>query len=130
MKMARQLAEKQGNEVRLKELRQLENELPGHPVGAVKRCPSRSRQCTRGIFDKHSFPACSNAEIDLVIEFSAKDRWAVEVKGSVPDPSPSKGFYIGSEDIKATRRMLLYPGKERYQLDPNSEAMPLEKLLA
>jgi len=66
----------------------------------------------------------------LVIEFSAKDRWAVEVKGSVADPSPSKGFYIGSEDIKATRRMLLYPGKERYQLDPNSEAMPLEKLLA
>jgi uncharacterized protein len=48
---------------------------------------------------------------------------------SVADPSPSKGFYIGSEDIKATRRIVLYPGKERYQLDPKTEVMPLEKLL-
>ena len=72
----------------------------------------------------------AGAEIDLVIEFSAKDRWAIEVKRSVADPSPSKGFYIGSEDIKATRRIVLYPGNERYKLDPKTEVMPLEKLLS
>ena len=72
----------------------------------------------------------AGAEIDLVIEFGTKDRWAIEVKRSVADPSPSKGFYIGSEDIKATRRIVLYPGKERYKLDPKTEVMPLEKLLS
>jgi hypothetical protein len=25
--------------------------------------------------------------------------------------------------------MVLYPGKERYKLDPSTEAMPLEKLV-
>ena len=52
------------------------------------------------------------------------------MKRSVADPSPSKGFYIASEDIKATRRIVLYPGNERYKLDPRTEVMPLEKLLS
>jgi hypothetical protein len=34
------------------------------------------------------------AEIDLIIEFGAKDRWAIEVKRSLGNPAPTKGFYI------------------------------------
>jgi predicted AAA+ superfamily ATPase len=71
----------------------------------------------------------AGAEIDLVIEFSAKDRWAIEVKRSIGNPAPSKGFYIGCEDIKATRQIVLYPGTERYKLDPKTEVMSLDALL-
>ncbi|HXN21317.1 MAG TPA: ATP-binding protein [Candidatus Dormibacteraeota bacterium] len=71
----------------------------------------------------------AGAEIDLVIEFSARDRWAIEVKRSIGNPAPSKGFYIGCEDIKATRQIVLYPGTEKYKLDTKTEAMSLDTLL-
>lgn len=69
------------------------------------------------------------AEIDLIIEFGAKDRWAIEIKRSIGNPAPSKGFYIGCEDIRATRQIVLYPGTERYKLDRKTEVMPLAVLL-
>jgi len=69
-------------------------------------------------------------EVDLVIEFSAKERWAVEIKRSISDPSPSKGFYAACEDIRPTRQIVLYPGSEPYRHDPKTEIMPLGNLLA
>ena len=33
------------------------------------------------------------------------------------------------EDIRATRQIVLYPGTERYKLDPKTEVMSLEVLL-
>ena len=69
------------------------------------------------------------AEIDLVIEFNEKERWAIEVKRSLSDPSPSKGFYIGCDDIKATRSIVLYPGQETFNLNAKVEVMPLQALL-
>jgi len=75
------------------------------------------------------YRTAAGAEIDLVVELSAKDRWAIDVKRSVADPSPSRGFHIGSEDIKATRRIVLYPGKERFKLAARTEVMSLETFL-
>ena len=69
------------------------------------------------------------AEIDLVVEFSAKERWAIEIKRSLGNPAPGKGFYIGCEDIHATRQIVIYPGSERFKIDSKTEAMPLETLL-
>src|ERR1700730_15597399 len=69
------------------------------------------------------------AEIDLVVEFNAKERWAIEIKRSLGNPAPSKGFYIGCEDIHATRQIVLYPGKERFKIDAKTEVMSLETLL-
>lgn len=66
------------------------------------------------------------AEIDLVVEFSAKERWAIEIKRSLGNPA---GFYIGCGDIHATRQIVLYPGAERFKIDAKTEAMQLETLL-
>jgi hypothetical protein len=56
------------------------------------------------------------AEIDLTIE-------------SLGNPAPNKGFYIGCQDIRATRQIVIYPGTERYKLDPKTEVMSLDVLL-
>jgi predicted AAA+ superfamily ATPase len=72
----------------------------------------------------------AGAEIDLVIEFSSKERWAIEVKRSLGSPAPSKGFYVACEDINATRRVVLYPGAERFKLDAKTEVMPLSMFLS
>ncbi|HEY3779657.1 MAG TPA: ATP-binding protein [Fimbriimonadaceae bacterium] len=71
----------------------------------------------------------AGAEIDLVIEFGTQEIWAIEIKRSVSNPSPSKGFYLGCEDIRATRRIVLYPGPEIFKLDEKTEVMSLNSLL-
>jgi predicted AAA+ superfamily ATPase len=72
----------------------------------------------------------AGAEIDLVIEFSAKERWAIEIKRSLSSPAPSRGFYLSCQDIKATRQIVLYPGEERFKVDAKTEVMPLTALLS
>lgn len=70
------------------------------------------------------------AEIDLVLEVAPKQRWAIEIKRSISDPKPSRGFYIGCEDINATRQIVLYPGDEMFKLDAKTTVMPLQALLS
>ncbi len=55
----------------------------------------------------------AGAEIDLVIEINNQERYAIEIKRSLA-PTVSKGFYLGCEDIKATKRYIVYPGKESF----------------
>lgn len=61
----------------------------------------------------------AGAEIDLVIEINNQERYAIEIKRSLA-PTVSKGFYLGCEDIKATKRYVVYPGKESY---PSAEGV-------
>ena len=70
------------------------------------------------------YRTAAGAEIDLVLEMGKKERWAVEIKrGSTP--SVSKGFHTGCADLKATRRIVVYPGEEAFSLGQNIEAMGL-----
>ncbi len=71
----------------------------------------------------------AGAEVDLVIELTARERWAVEIKRSLQDPRPAKGFFIACDDLKASRRIVLYPGDESYPLDRQTEVMAVEKFL-
>jgi predicted AAA+ superfamily ATPase len=64
------------------------------------------------------------AEIDLVIEKNSKERYAIEIKRSQA-PSVSKGFYLGCEDIGATKRFIVYPGKERFPVTKEITAIPI-----
>ncbi len=110
-----------------------QEELLGHPVvGAswegmlIENILATLPATARTSF----FRTSAGAEIDLVIEFSARERWAIEIKRSLGNPAPSRGFYNGCEDIKATRQIVLYPGQERFRLDKKAEVMPLETLMS
>jgi predicted AAA+ superfamily ATPase len=111
-------------------IRNLE-ELLGHPIAG----PSWEGMVIENVLGalpgtaRASFYRTSaGAEIDLVIEFGARQRWAIEVKRSIGSPAPSKGFYNGCEDIRATRQIVVYPGDERFKLDAKTEVMPLAGL--
>jgi len=71
----------------------------------------------------------AGAEIDLVVEWGEKERWAIEVKRSLSDPRPSRGFYSGCQDLAVTRQIVLYPGQETYPLDKKTQVMNLEAFL-
>ena len=106
--------------------------LLGHPVlGAswegmlIENILSTVPANTRAWFYRTSV----GAEIDLVLETAPNERWSIEMKRSVSDPKPSKGFHIGCADVKATHQIVLYPGKESYKHDAKTEIMPLAALL-
>ena len=75
------------------------------------------------------YRTAEGAEIDLLFELGAAGRWAIEIKRSLADPKPSKGFHLASDDIKATRRLVVYPGQESYRIDSRTEVTPLDHLV-
>ncbi|MBO9636106.1 MAG: DUF4143 domain-containing protein, partial [Chitinophagaceae bacterium] len=68
------------------------------------------------------------AEIDLVLEFSGKEKWAIEIKRKAV-PVLSKGFHIACEDIEADERLVVYSGQDSFSLGNNVMAIPLNKLM-
>lgn len=71
----------------------------------------------------------SQAEIDLVLEGPKQEVIAVEIKRS-SSPKVGKGFHLASEDVKATRKTVIYPGTERFVLAQNTEAISFYDLLS
>jgi predicted AAA+ superfamily ATPase len=70
----------------------------------------------------------AGAEVDLVIEKNNREKYAIEIKRSQA-PSVSKGFHQGCEDINATKRFIVYPGKERYPMTKDVIAIPILDLM-
>jgi uncharacterized protein len=70
----------------------------------------------------------AGAEIDLVIEQSPSKRWAIEIKRSL-SPTLSKGFHFGCEDIQATNRFIVYPGKDSFPAAHDVTVLPLIDML-
>jgi predicted AAA+ superfamily ATPase len=68
------------------------------------------------------------AEIDLILEFSPTEKWAIEIKRS-SSPAVSKGFYSGCEDIKPQKRFVIYSGKDRFSLGDGLTAISLLELM-
>ena len=106
--------------------------LLGHPVVGpswegfvVENLLTTIPQGSNGFF----YRTAMGAEIDLLLEFGGKERWALEIKRSLSSPKPSKGFHQACEDVKATRRFVVYPGKERYKIDASTEVISLPVLL-
>jgi predicted AAA+ superfamily ATPase len=74
------------------------------------------------------YGTAGGAEIDLILEFSSTEKWAIEIKRS-SSPSVSKGFYIACEDLQPQRRFVVYSGKDRFPLGDGITAIPLFELM-
>jgi hypothetical protein len=70
------------------------------------------------------YRTAAGAEIDLLIEMPAGERWAIEVKHASA-PSASRGFRSGCDDVGATRRLVVYPGEASFPLGGGVEAVGL-----
>jgi hypothetical protein len=68
------------------------------------------------------------AEIDLILEFSPTERWAIEIKRN-SSPSVSKGFYSACEDVKPQKSFVVYAGKDRFSLGAGITAISLFELM-
>jgi hypothetical protein len=74
------------------------------------------------------YRTAAGAEIDLVLEFNQQQLYAIEIKRSLT-PTLSKGFYLGCDDIKATKRFVIYLGKESYLINKNTTILSLKTMM-
>lgn len=103
------------------------DDLLGHPVAGesfegmvIEALIAAAPEHAKAYF----YRAAAGYEIDLVLEFSASRRWAIEIKKSSA-PKLERGFHLAAADIKAERRILVYPGDDNYSAPGDVEVMPL-----
>ncbi len=70
----------------------------------------------------------AGAEIDLILEFSGQEKWAIEIKRS-SSPSPSKGFHIACQDIAAEKKFVVYSGIDTFPVGEGITAISLPNLM-
>ena len=73
------------------------------------------------------YRSSGGAEIDLLLAWPDGSLWAVEIKRSL-SPGLERGFHAACADLSPARKYVVYPGKERYRMSADIEAMPLEAL--
>ena len=74
------------------------------------------------------YRSTSQTEIDLVLEGPGNQVWAIEIKRSAA-PKLTKGFHNACEDIKASKKFVVYSGSERFPMAGNTEAIGLIEFL-
>ncbi|MBX9620841.1 MAG: ATP-binding protein [Alphaproteobacteria bacterium] len=107
------------------------DELLGHPVvggsweGFVIEniISSLPRYASYGYYK-----TAGGAEIDFVIDLGNQELWAIEIKRSLA-PKISKGFYIACEDLKPTKKFIVYAGDERFPLAKDVEVISLRDIM-
>jgi predicted AAA+ superfamily ATPase len=105
--------------------------LLGHPVAGASWEGFIAENIIVNLSNKWQFSyyrTSAQAEIDLVLEGPGRQVWAIEIKKSAA-PHLNKGFYTASDDIKATRKYVVYSGTDRFSLGDSTEAVGLIEFL-
>mgnify|MGYP003676114874 FL=1 len=78
--------------------------------------------------EAYFYRTAAGAEIDLLLKLSSKELWAIEIKNSVA-PKIKKGFYLACEDVRATRRYVVYGGVDEFPIGNGTVVISLKSLL-
>jgi predicted AAA+ superfamily ATPase len=108
------------------------NDVLGHPVCG----PSFEGFCIDNLIaaagaerTAYFYRTQVGAEIDLVLEKGGRPDIAIEVKRASA-PRPERGFSIACDDLKITRRYVVYPGEESFALRNGAQAISLAQMCA
>lgn len=105
--------------------------LLGHPVAgpswegfAIENLVGAAPPGTQAGF----YRTAGGAEADLVLALAPARLWAIEIKRSLA-PKPERGFREACADLGARKRLIVYPGEERFSVGPGMEAIGLTELM-
>ena len=107
------------------------NDLLGHPVvgGSWEGFVIENLlSVTPAHVQPFYYRTSGGAELDLILEFGVNDRWAIEIKRN-STPTLSRGFYTACDDIQASKRLVVYSGKDSFPLGKNVTALSLPDLM-
>jgi len=105
--------------------------LLGHPVAgpswegfAIENLIAAAPPGTQAGF----YRTAGGAEADLVLALAPARLWAIEIKRNLA-PKPERGFREACADLGARKRLIVYPGEERFSVGPGMEAIGLTELM-
>lgn len=81
-----------------------------------------------GQTEAYFYRTAAGAEIDLLLKLSSKELWAIEIKNSV-SPKIRKGFHSACDDVKATRKYVVYGGSDEFPIGKDAVVISLKNLL-
>jgi len=106
------------------------DDVLGHPItGAswegfvIETLLAAAPETTQANF----YRTAAGAEIDLVLTLPGGRLWAIEIKRSLT-PKVERGFHHACLDLKPERRIVVYPGPERFPLKDAIDVLPLHVL--
>lgn len=106
------------------------NELLGHPVLGAS-WEGFVLENLLGVLPTSAqygyYRTVGGAEIDLVIQ-KGNELWTIEIKSSSA-PKVSKGYHIACEDLKPTRKFVVYSGTDHFPLKHGIEAISITGLM-
>ena len=105
-------------------------QLAGHPVVAEswEGCVIESlASALPPRATPYFYRTSAGAEIDLLIEHSDGERWAVEIKRSL-SARVGRGFHLACEDLRPARALLVHAGDDRYPVSETLEAISVREL--
>jgi predicted AAA+ superfamily ATPase len=104
----------------------------GHPVAGASWegfVVETLLQCAPGRAQAWFYRTAAGAEMDLVLDLPAGQRWAIEIKRSSA-PRLNKGFHQARADLQPQRCFVVYAGDGRYPLLEGVEAIGAAELAA
>jgi predicted AAA+ superfamily ATPase len=75
----------------------------------------------------HFYRTTGGAEVDLLVAWPEGALWAIEVKRSLA-PRVGRGFHSALDDLAPARRFVVHPGRDRWPLGADVEAIGLGAL--
>ena len=81
-----------------------------------------------GHVEAYFYRTAAGAEIDLLLKFSDKELWAIEIKNSVA-PKIKQGFHVACKDVKATRKFVIYGGEDEFPIAKDTTLVSLRDML-
>lgn len=106
--------------------------LLGHPVvGASWEgfVIENLLSCAPASVQSFFYRSSGGAEVDLLLAWPSGELWAIEVKRSL-SPKVERGFHAACDDLKPSRKLVVYPGNEAFPLDNDVQAVTLSGLCA
>jgi predicted AAA+ superfamily ATPase len=106
------------------------DDLLSHPVvGASWEgfCIENLLACAPRGVQAFFYRSSGGAEVDLLLLWPNGERWAIEIKRSTA-PKLERGFHSACEDLQPARKLVVYPGNERYRLKEDVLVVPLHAL--
>jgi predicted AAA+ superfamily ATPase len=106
--------------------------LLGHPVvGASWEgfVSENLLSCAPDNVQSFFYRSSGGAEVDLLLAWPNGELWAIEVKRSL-SPKVERGFHAACDDLKPSRKLVVYPGSETLPLGNDIQAISMESLCA
>jgi len=78
--------------------------------------------------EAYYYRTAAGAEIDLILNISSKEKWAVEIKNGVA-PKITSGFHQACVDIGANRKFIIYGGDDDFAVKNDITVISLVKFM-